>query len=166
MENAEKILAVKKNSLKNRRAHLNENWVVLGWRRASADRLLLLLLLALYLHFFDAHRGGRACHFYFYFLFLFFGKSVGPAPPHMRGRSSPTESNYAMSTSGRTFKLALIKYWLHVVFFINHSTFCEVCSRSASVGYRSICICFLWAGNRSADSSIFRFQLIIFQVPQ
>lgn len=116
MENAEKILAVKKNSLKNRRAHLNENWAVLGWRRASADRLLLLLLLALYLHFFDAHRGGRACHFYFYFLFLFFGKSVGPAPPHMRGRSSPTESNYAMSTSGRTFKLALIKYWLHVVF--------------------------------------------------
>lgn len=116
MENAEKILAVKKNSLKNRRAHLNENWVVLGWRRASADRLLLLLLLALYLHFFHAHRGGRACHFYFYFLFLFFGKSVGPAPPHMRGRSSPTESNYAMSTSGRTFKLALIKYWLHVVF--------------------------------------------------
>lgn len=78
----------------------------IGWGRvAAADRLLLLLLRALYLHFFDAHT--RVRHFYF-LAFFFFGRCGGHVCVY--GRQHGSGSNYAMSTSGRAFKLALIKY--------------------------------------------------------
>lgn len=88
----------------------------IGWRQAAgptADRLLLLLLLALYLHFFP--RAPRRRHVYFSSFFFFSGNRRA-LPPHICDTAT---ANYAMSTSGRTFKLALIKYWLRVVFFIN-----------------------------------------------
>lgn len=84
MENPEKILAVKKNSLKNRRAHLNENWVVKGWRA----RPPIAYYYYYYLHYiciFFTHTDAIAhAIFIFFFLFSFFGKSTGAAPPHMR----------------------------------------------------------------------------------
>lgn len=107
----------------------------IGWRRAL-DRLLLLLLLALYLHFFRRTQTRRA-PFLFSSFFLFFGEIGGGRHPTYvatYGRRSQPESNYAMSTSGRTFKLPLIKYWLHVVFFIT----IELFVRSELIG--SICI--------------------------
>lgn len=73
----EKILA-KKIVLK-KQAHLNENWV--GTGGGGTDRPLLLLLLALYLHFFDAHPPECVCTPFLFFLrFSFFGKLAGGTP--------------------------------------------------------------------------------------
>lgn len=137
--NPEKISG--KNSLKKSK-HI---WMKIGWRQAvrcAADRLLLLLLLALYLHFFDAHTRVLPCApFYFFFVFLFSGNwRAVPPPPYMNTDvgSKPTELwRCLQSTSGRTFKLALIKYWLRVVFSLTSRLFVFPSFGYAAVGYVS-----------------------------
>lgn len=129
--NSEKISG--KKIVKKNRASTFE-WKLGGGGRSgpAADRLLLLLLLALYLHFFPRTRRRR--HVYFSSFFFFSGNRRA-LPPHMcpwsivhtrrelQSTAHTANYSYAMSTSGRTFKLALIKYWLRVVFFINRWAF-------------------------------------------
>lgn len=74
------------------------------------------------------------------FLSFFFREIDGPTPPSTYRPRRDAESNYAMSTSGRTFKLALIKYWLRIVFFISQQAFCEARYRcSILVQFVSAC---------------------------
>lgn len=116
----------KKFVKKKTRKHI---WMKIGWGRAerSGGRSpIIIIITGIISAFFPARTEAPPC--LFFFVFLFFGKSAGVAPPHVplvrpRGAAEHGAYNYAMSTSGRTFKLALIKYWLRVVFFINRWAF-------------------------------------------
>lgn len=86
----------------------------IGWGRAvrSGGRSpIIIIITGIISAFFPAH-GGAAM--FIFLRFSFFREIGGRCPPHMCDTAT---ANYAMSTSGRTFKLALIKYWLRVVFF-------------------------------------------------
>lgn len=105
-----------KNRFKKRRCI----WIKIGWgqvERCGRRSAIIIIITGIISAFFPAH-GGTAM--FIFLRFSFFGKSAGVTPTHARYTA---RANYAMSTSGRAFKLALIKYWLRVVFSLTSDFF-------------------------------------------